>query len=767
MAAAKKSTPSAKMDGDIGTSGTKRRMKAPSATGKDPAKPSEKTSPKRGAAKVAKTSQTGKASSKTTTPKISKESVLVIVESPTKSKTLTKILGPGYTVRASVGHVRDLPKSRMAIDIDHDFAPEYILVKGKATLRKELAAIAGKSSSVILASDPDREGEAIAWHLADLLGIDPASACRVRFYEITPAAVREAIGTPDRIDMDKVDAQQARRILDRLVGYTLSPLLWNKIRYGLSAGRVQSVALALICEREEEISAFVPTEYWNVTASAEADGGRRYSLRADSLDGKSLWKEGKSLLIPDAETASFVEDEIRSAAITVRSYVTRASVRKPLAPFKTSTLQQEASRRLGFSPRRTMGIAQSLFEGVTIPGRGPTGLITYMRTDSLRTAPEAIAAVREYVGSRYGAMYLPEEPNRFESKVLSQDAHEAIRPTDVGIDPSSLEGVVEPEQLRLYSMIWKRFVASQMAPAVVENATLDADAGRVGLRQLGESMRFDGWSAVWPLDLKGELLKPATPGEPLALLDVEKEQRWTKPPARYSEASLIKVLEEEGVGRPSTYASIVETLYDRVYVERNEEKRLQPTPLGMTVTEFLKRYFGGGSTSPIVDTGFTASMEESLDEVEGARRRWLDVVRSFWDPFLKTVESAKAAPRVPLPEPEPVGRDCPECGKPLIRKRGRFGEFIACTGYPECRHTEPIRQTTGVACPKCGATEGGEIVRRKSRKGRTFYGCSRYPDCDYVSWKAPEKPKCPKCGGATDGTTCADCGHILGTGNDA
>ena len=758
--AAKKTT-SPKQSGDESAAATEKK-KSPAAR-KKPATTKTTTKPgvkDAGSIPAKKPSAKTKTGTTATGGKSRPGSVLVIVESPTKSKTLTKILGPGYTVRASVGHIRDLPKSRMAIDIEHDFAPEYILVKGKAAIKKELAAIAEKSSKVILASDPDREGEAISWHLADILGIDPASQCRVRFYEITPGAVREAMKTPERIDMDKVDAQQARRILDRLVGYTLSPLLWNKIRYGLSAGRVQSVALALICEREEEILAFVPTEYWMVSVDAEASGDRRYTLRADSLDGKSLWKDGKPLLIPDAATAAMIEDEIRASALIVRSYVTRASVRKPLPPFKTSTLQQEASRRLGFSPRRTMGIAQSLFEGVTIPGRGPTGLITYMRTDSLRTAPEAVAAVRAYVDARYGKEYVPETPNLFESKALSQDAHEAVRPTDVHIEPASLEGVVAPEELRLYTLIWKRFVASQMTPAVVENATLDADAGRVGLRQLGESLRFDGWSAVWPLDLKGQLLKAAKAGEKLTLCDVGKEQRWTKPPARYSEASLIKVLEEEGVGRPSTYASIVETLYDRVYVEKNEEKRLQPTKLGITVTDFLKKYFAGGSPSPIVDTGFTSRMEENLDEVEGARARWLDVVRAFWDPFVKTVESAKEAPRVPLPEPEPIGKDCPECGKPLVKKRGRFGEFIACTGYPECRHTEPIVHSTGIACPKCGASDGGEVVRRKSRKGRAFFGCSRYPECDYVSWTAPEKPKCPRCGAAMDGNACVDCGYV-------
>lgn len=678
----------------------------------------------------------GKASGKT----------LVIVESPSKAKTLMGILGSKYVVRSSVGHIRDLPRSRMAIDIENDFAPEYILVKGKAAIKNELAAMAQSASNVLLASDPDREGEAIAWHLAELLGLDVSEKCRVRFYEITANAVRSAVQNPDVVDLNKVDAQQARRILDRLVGYTLSPLLWNKIRYGLSAGRVQSVALDLICEREREIARFVPEEYWAVTVRANASGGRAYEMKVDKWEGKSLWKNGMPLLIRDREMADAILSEVGSHPIHVSEFRLRNGKRSAPPPFRTSTLQQEAARRLSMAPRQTMRVAQELYEGLNLPGHGHVGMITYMRTDSLRLSAEAVEACRAYIAGNYDAPYLPKTPNVYAAPGRSQDAHEAVRPTDVTLTPDSLKDVLTPEQFRLYDMIWRRFVACQMESAVVANSTLLAEAGRAGMRQLGESLIFEGWSAVWPLDLKGNRMDKAEEGEPLDFVSAEKEQRFTKPPARYSEATLIKTLEEDGVGRPSTYATIVDTLFGRGYVEKNEEKRLFPTSLGMTVDEFLKRYFDRKDLSSIVDAGFTAQMEKELDEVEEAKRRWLDVVREFWTEFSKTVEEARGAEKVPLPEPEPIGEDCPECGKPLVKKRGRFGEFIACTGYPECRYTRAILSTIGVKCPKCGEESGGEIVKRRSKKGKTFYSCSRYPDCDYISWNPPTGEKCPECG---------------------
>ncbi|GHS98104.1 DNA topoisomerase 1 [Synergistales bacterium] len=687
---------------------------------------------------------------------------LVIVESPSKAKTLSKILGSGYVIKASVGHIRDLPRSRMAIDIEHNFEPEYILVKGKASIKNELAALAGSAENVLLASDPDREGEAIAWHLAELLNVSLGKACRVRFYEITERAVKEAVANPTVIDLLKVDAQQARRILDRLVGYTLSPLLWKKIRYGLSAGRVQSVALDLICDREREIELFKPEEYWSVTVKAGV-GARVYDLKVDKLDGQNLWKNSQPLMIKDALMADMLLNEVKSNTIKVSEFRLRETQRKPQPPFKTSSMQQEAARRLSLSPRRTMRIAQDLYEGVDLPERGHTGMITYMRTDSLRLANEATDAARGYIASHYDKRYLPDKANSYAAAGLSQDAHEAVRPTDVTLTPELVKNSLSPEQFKLYDMIWRRFVASQMTNAVVANSTLLAAAGRVGMRQLGESLIFEGYGAVWPLELKGERLEKAEEGEILTFLSGGKEQKFTRPPARYSEATLIKTLEEDGVGRPSTYATIVDTLYDRGYVEKNEEKRLAPTSLGMTVDDFLKKYFDSESVAAIVDTGFTAQMEKELDEIEEKKREWLDVVGSFWNVFSPTVQAAEGAEKIPLPPPEPIGEPCPECGSPLVKKRGRFGDFIACAGYPNCKYTRAILEMVGVKCPKCGTSALGEIVKRKSKKGRTFYGCSRYPDCDYVAWNRPTDEKCPSCGAALQkkGKTllCPDCGY--------
>lgn len=700
------------------------------------------------------------------TSKSAKGKTLVVVESPTKAHTLSKILGSKYMVKASIGHIRDLPKSRMAIDIENDFQPEYILVKGKAKLKNELVKAASECDKVLLASDPDREGEAIAWHLADILGVGAESQSRIRIYEITSKAVKEAVNSPEPIDMDKVSAQQARRILDRLVGYTLSPLLWKKIRYGLSAGRVQSVALTLICDREKEIQAFVPKEYWVVTVQTSAVDGRQYSLKVESFEGRSLLKNGKSFLISNGEDAEKIACEISKNSVLVKDFKTKESIRKALPPFKTSTLQQEAARRLSFSPRRTMRIAQSLFEGVAVPGRGTTGLITYMRTDSLRLAPEAVSMARNFISANFSEKHLPDKPNFFASKGRSQDAHEAIRPTDVTLTPDFLEDVLNKDQHKLYSIIWKRYVASQMAPAIVANSTLDAESGSYGLRQTGSTLVFDGWSSVWPLDLKDDGLPVANPGEELNVASIDKDQRFTKPPVRFSEARLIKTLEDKGVGRPSTYATIVETLYDRDYVEKDEDKRLMPTALGMTVDGFLLKYFNEESLSAIVDVSFTATMEENLDDIEDHKQQWLDVISEFWNNFRKTMDIAEKADRVPLPPPEPIGEDCPQCGEQLVKKRGRFGEFIACSGYPACKFSRPILNKIGVKCPKCGDSDGGEVIKRRSKKGRrrTFYGCSRYPECDFVSWDAPTGEKCSVCGAymvkkaGKKSAVCSECG---------
>ncbi len=695
----------------------------------------------------------------------SKGGVLVVVESPTKAKTLTKMLGPGYTVKASVGHIMDLPKSRLAIDVDSGFQPEYILVKGKAKIKKELQSLASRSDRVLLASDPDREGEAIAWHLSRILDIDPSSPCRVLFHQITKDAVLEALKEPESIDMAKVDAQQARRILDRLVGYTLSPLLWKKIRYGLSAGRVQSVALTILCRREKEIETFEPQPYWVVEVQASSEDNRVYRLKVEKKDGKSLMVKGRPLKIDSEEMALEISETIAEDGIEVTSFFTREGRRKAPAPLKTSTLQQEAARRLGFSPRRTMRVAQSLFEGINVPGRGLTGLITYMRTDSLRLAPEAVNSIRGFVKGRWGEKYLPEKANVYFSGGRAQDAHEAIRPTDVSLTPENLKTELSSEQFRLYDLIWRRTVACQMSPARIDNSILEARSGPYGLRQKGAVVRFDGWGIVWPVESKDDLISPAVEGERLGVDEIFRERKDTKPPARFSEASLIKTLEEEGVGRPSTYASIVETLYDRAYVEKGEEGHLVPTALGRTVDEFLLEHFDGESESPIVNTGFTATMEESLDLVEEKIRNWIDVVSQFWEPFTEAIAKAEKAPRVPPPPPELIGEDCPECGKPLVRKRGRFGEFIACSGYPECKYTRAILKKIGVPCPVCGQEHGGEVVQRKSKKGRVFFGCSRYPDCDYVSWNKPSPSRCPECGGVMEfkgrsrTPQCVSCGH--------
>lgn len=685
------------------------------------------------AKKTVKRAASGSSARKTGVKKNVKDfegKTLVVVESPAKAKTLEKILGKDYKVLASVGHVRDLPKGRIAIDIDNDFEPDYIQVRGKADVVRSLKNASGASAATLLASDPDREGEAIAWHLATILGIDPESKCRIRMQEITEHGVTAAVNSPDRIDVKRVDAQQARRVLDRLVGYKLSPLLWNKVRRGLSAGRVQSVALRIICEREDEIEKFKPEEYWLLDVMAmSGDAERKYKLRVEKY-------KGKPLTIHNAKEADEAEKHIRSAGVTVEEFKTRESTRAALPPFKTSTLQQEASRRCGFAPGRTMRIAQSLYEGVDIPGRGPTGLITYMRTDSLRISPEAAESSRRYILEKFGAQYLPKTPNAYADKARSQDAHEAIRATDPDISPDSVKDSLTPEQYRLYELIWSRFIASQMAPAKIARTTLTCLGGDYLLKQSGVVVTFDGWGKVFPLGVKNVTMGPASTGEQLDIEDISKEQRFTQPPARYSEAGLVKVLEEKGIGRPSTYAAIMNTLSLRGYVDRSEEdKRLIPTKLGRLVNSFLIRYF-----SDLINVGFTAMMEEDLDRVESGELKWRSVVGDFWKGFAPVLDDAAAHAENMRPEPELTGEKCPECGKDLLIKSGRFGEFIACSGYPECKFTKNIVKTTGIKCPKC---EKGELVGRRASKGkakgRIFYGCTEFPECDFVTWKKPSK----------------------------
>jgi DNA topoisomerase-1 len=690
---------------------------------------------------------------------------LVVVESPTKARTLTKILGPKYVVKASIGHIVDLPKSRLGIDIENHFKPEYILVKGKAPVKKELVTASEKAGRILLAADPDREGEAIAWHVAELLGVNPNDNCRIRFHEITSEAVKKAVKNPGPIDMNRVDAQQARRVLDRLVGYKLSPLLWQKIKRGLSAGRVQSVALAIICQREKEIETFKPQDYWNVYVEASAEDGRKYRLHVEKENGRSLIKEGKTLLINSLSAVKKIEETLKTEQLVVDSFTSRKNARRQPVPFKTSTLQQMSASRLGFAPRRTMSIAQSLFEGVTIQGHGTVGLITYMRTDSLRMAPEAIAQARGVIQKKWGKKYLPAKAVLYQAGANAQDAHEAIRPTDFTLSPEAVKSSLTPEQFKLYDMIWRRSIASQMAPAIVNVSTLECSSGCYGLRAQGSTVEFNGWGAEWGLDIKDTLLPAAEKGEKLNADKITSEKEQTLPPSRYTESSLIKTLEDDGIGRPSTYASIVETLYDRLYVTREDGRKLKPTELGISVNKFLLEHFDGNSASPIVDIGFTSSMENSLDQVESGKVNWVQLISKFWTPFTSAIAEAEKAPSLPAPQPEQTGEMCPLCGRPLVKKHGRFGEFIGCSGFPECHYIKPVQKKIGVPCPKCGAEHGGEVVQRKSKKGRVFYGCSRYPQCDYVSWNKPAAQKCPVCGGLMEyegksrTPVCTKCGH--------
>ncbi|MFR5880451.1 MAG: type I DNA topoisomerase, partial [Cloacibacillus evryensis] len=653
---------------------------------------------------------------------------LVVVESPAKAKTLEKILGARYKVLASVGHVRDLPKGRLAIDIEHDFDPEYIQVRGKADLIKTLKGASAVSKRTLLASDPDREGEAIAWHLASLLDIDTRQQCRIRMHEITEHGVKSAIAEPDTINMELVEAQQARRVLDRLVGYELSPLLCT-VQRGLPPD-ASSPWRCGRCEREEEIERFIPEEYWLMDVDAKSlDKKRGYKLRVEKY-------QNKPLTINNEEEALKIEGEIRAGKLTVDDFSTKESKKQPNPPFKTSTLQQEASRRCGFAPKRTMRIAQALYEGIEIPGRGPTGLITYMRTDSLRLAPEALEASRAFIANSFGGDYLPDRPNEYMPKGKAQDAHEAIRATDPMLTPESVKDYLTPEQYRLYELIWSRFIASQMRDAVVARTNLLCSSSGYQMKQSGVVVTFDGWGRVYPLGIKDVTMEPAVKGEELSIENTIKEQKFTQPLPRYTEAGLVKALEEKGIGRPSTYATIIDTLSLRGYVDRGEEdNKLIPTKLGRLVNNFLVRYF-----SSIINEGFTATMEKELDQIESGDIEWKKLMADFWRGFKPVVDEVSAHGESMRPEPELIGEKCPECGHDLIIKRGRFGEFIACTGYPECKYTRKIVKTTGIKCPKCGE---GELIRRKATKGkmkgRFFYGCERYPDCDYVSWKKPGK----------------------------
>ncbi len=703
---------------------------------------------------------------------------LIIVESPAKTKTLKGFLGSDYQVEASMGHVRDLPEKKLSIDIENDFAPTYVIIPERKDVVARLMTAAKNASEVFLASDPDREGEAISWHLQEALGLK--NARRIQFNEITKPAVQAALLNSREIDMDRVNAQQARRELDRIVGYKISPILAKKVRPRLSAGRVQSVAVRLIADREREILAFKPVEYWSITANLTPDTAK-HKFDAALM----LGLDGKKLTISNQDTAEGILKDLDGAEYKVRTVKRSEKRRNAAPPFITSTLQQEASRKLGFNAKRTMQVAQKLYEGVDVPGEGHVGLITYMRTDSTRIADEAQAAARQLIVETYGPKYAPGTAKQFKKAGAAQDAHEAIRPTDVRRLPERVLQLLSSEQARLYKLIWQRFVASQMSPAVFDVVTVDIGAAGYTFRATGSTVKFDGFLRVYSEgkddakveDEEKQPLPPLTDAQLLKLLALTPKQHFTEPPPRFTEATLVKALEEKGIGRPSTYASIIATIQDRQYVEL-AEKKFKPTELGLTVNDLLVKHFPG-----ILDVTFTAGMEAQLDAVAEGKEDWVQMMRRWYDPFAIDVKNAgtdmetvKKPPReagvecptcgkpmviresrygefvscsdypkcktIVRPEPTESQGECPKCGKPMLERAGRFGKFIACTDYPECKTTkQPAAQRVDVPCPKCG----GEIVQKRSKKGAVFFGCNNYPKCDFVAWGKPVGRNCPKC----------------------
>jgi DNA topoisomerase I len=724
---------------------------------------------------------------------------LVIVESPAKARTVGRFLGSGYDVRASVGHVRDLLRSRLSVDVSHDFQPTYRVPDEKRDVVKGLKQAAAGAREIYLATDPDREGEAIAWHLLEAAQIPPERTRRVVFHEITKGAVSEAFAHSRDIDMSLVDAQQARRILDRLVGYEVSPLLWDRVKSRLSAGSVQSVALRLIVEREREIAAFVPVEYWSLDAELAQQSTRGQRSRPSFL-ARLIRIRGEEADLKAREDAEAVVADLESASYVVSSVKRGERRRRPNPPFTTSTLQQDAAQRLGMAAARTMRVAQQLYEGIdTGNGEGPVGLITYMRTDSVNVAQEAQAEARALITDKYGPDYLPSEPNVYRSRAKNaQEAHEAIRPTSSRRLPAAVRERLSRDQYRLYELIWQRFIASQMAAAIYDTMTVDVEAGPPGLpsrpylfRARGSKVRFPGFLIVYSGGSTGpengaqgaeaanaaapgagasapragkaapdreelaeqEILPDVASGEELDLLRLLPEQHFTQPPPRYSEATLIKMLEENGIGRPSTYAVIISTILDRGYVAR-EDRKLVPTELGTTVNDLLVKYFDA-----VFNVGFTAGMEEHLDGIARGQEQMVPVLRDFYDFFQPQVEHAERTMEKVMVAPEKTGEPCPKCGGDLVVKAGRFGRFIGCSNYPACSYTSPLVSKVGVLCPK----DGGEIVERRSKKGRLFYGCANYPACDFVSWKRPLPQRCPNCGGllvaaSKTSAECTQCG---------
>ncbi len=668
---------------------------------------------------------------------MAKTKYLVIVESPAKAKTIGKYLGPDYKVVASMGHLRDLPKSTMGVDIEGGFNPQYIPVKGREETISELKKAAKASEKVFLATDPDREGEAISWHLKELLGISDEDVYRVTFNEITKKVVETSIKNPRAIDEDLVDAQQARRILDRIVGYKLSPLLWKKVRRGLSAGRVQSVATRMVVDREDEIRNFVPKEYWHLDAYLNNGRSADFIARYYGFGGKK--RE-----LGSADEVNAVKSEVAGSPFIVKSVKRQDKSRTPAPPFITSTLQQEGSRKLGMTPKRTMSIAQQLYEGVDVEGEGTVGLITYMRTDSLRLSDEATAEARRLILSRYGAEYYPGSPRRFKTKGSAQDAHEAIRPSNPSLTPEAVRSSLTSDQYRLYRLIWNRFIASQMSAAVYDSVTADIESAGHIFRATSSTIKFSGFTAVYEEGRDDEADERETPipdikdGETLNLKKLTEEQKFTQPPARYTEATLVKAMEESGVGRPSTYAPTVSTILDREYVVK-EGKSLRPTPLGEVVTKLMKDRF-----TDIVDVGFTAKMEGELDNVEKGEKPWKEVLSDFYGPFDAELTNAEKALegeyiKIPAEESDEV---CDVCGRKMVIKSGRFGRFLACPGYPECTFTKPIVIEMPGKCPKCGS----RILKRTSKNGYTYYACERGQECGFMTWDVPVKDFCPSCG---------------------
>lgn len=661
---------------------------------------------------------------------------LVIVESPAKANTIGKFLGKDYKIIASVGHVRDLPKSQIGVDVENNFEPKYITIRGKGDVISKLKKEAKAAEKVYLATDPDREGEAISWHLASLLNINGNDKCRITFNEITKNAVKNAIKVPRKIDMDLVDAQQARRILDRIVGYKISPLLWRKIRKGLSAGRVQSVAARLICDREEEIDQFEQEEYWTIIARLSK------KKTGPSFDAKFFGTADEKIELKNEAQVKDIINKLEGKKYIVQKVKNNEKKKIPAPPFITSTMQQEAARKLGFATKKTMIVAQQLYEGIEVKGHGAVGLVTYIRTDSTRISTEAQQDTKKYIAEKYGQKYLPEEFRVYKNKSASQDAHEAIRPTYVDMDPESVKGSLTNEQYKLYKLIWSRFVASQMASAIYDTVAAEILAGSLLFKANGSKIKFQGFIAVYTegKDEEAEDGDVSIPEliekEQLELKKMENKQHFTQPPLRYTEATLVKVLEEKGIGRPSTYAPIITTILARGYVER-EKKFLMPTELGKIVNDLMKNNF-----QDIVNVQFTAQWEKKLDDVEEGSKKWADLLRDFYEPFADTLKEAESKiGQIEIPD-EVTDIICEKCGRNMVIKNGRFGKFLACPGFPECRNARPILEEAGVACPKCG----GKVLIKKTRKGRRYLGCENNPTCSFMTWDMPSGENCPNCG---------------------